>query len=102
MIEARIGKFQTQGVFPVNAATDGVSGLTIREILNILKYQGQGEPGGRSCRLAACREQRCELIVMVELTKHLNHAKAEGALGKGRMGDTSRFIGNQVGSLRAQ
>ena len=84
------------------AATDGVSGLTIRETLNILEHHGQGEPGGLSCRLAACRKQCCELIVTVELAKHLNHAKAEGTLGKGCMGDTSRFIGNQVGRLKAK
>jgi hypothetical protein len=43
VIKAGVGQFQAQGVFPVDAAADGVGGLAIGQALDVLKDRGQCE-----------------------------------------------------------
>ena len=76
MVEAGVGQFQAEGVLPVDATTDGISGLTIGEALDELEHGGQGEPGGGGGRLAAGGEQVGELIVAEEQAEFLGDAKA--------------------------
>src|SRR5215472_18455941 len=100
MIKAWISQLQTQGIFPIDAAAHGVSGLAIRKSLHILQHQDQCQPGGRGGRLAARWKQGGKLFIKVELAENLDQAKTESALGKSGMGYSPGFIGNRVGRLR--
>src|SRR5512143_4312132 len=83
VIKAGISQFQAQGVFPVDAATDGVGGLAIREAFDVLEHGDEGEPCGRGGRLSAGGEELGELIVAVERSEFVGDSETEGALGKG-------------------
>ena len=80
VIEAGIGQFQTQGVLPVDATTDGIGGLAVGEALDVLEDGGQGEPNGGGGRLAAGGEQLGELVVAEERAEFLGDAEAMSAL----------------------
>ena len=57
MVEAGIGEFQPQDIFPINAAADGIRGLAIGEAFGKLEDCGQRQARGRFCGLAARREE---------------------------------------------
>jgi hypothetical protein len=42
MVEARIGEGQSEDVFPIHAAADGIGGLAIGEAFGKLEGSGQG------------------------------------------------------------
>jgi hypothetical protein len=44
MVEPGIGQFQSQGVFPVDAAADSLGGLAVREALNVLEVGDPSQP----------------------------------------------------------
>src|SRR5512143_1303976 len=92
VIKAGIGQFQAQGVFPVDAAPDGVGGLAIGEALDVLEHRGQGEPGGGGGRLSAGGEEGGELVVTVEWSEFVGDAEAEGSLGESGVGDALGFF----------
>ena len=92
MVEAGVGQFQAEGVLPVDATTDGISGLTIGEALDELEHGGQGEPGGGGGRLAAGGEQVGELIVAEEQAEFLGDAKAGTIRCQGQFGVSSSLL----------
>jgi hypothetical protein len=40
-VEAWVGQFETQGIFPIHAAADGIGGLAVGEPLDVLHYHHQ-------------------------------------------------------------
>ena len=102
VIEAGIGQFQTQGVLPVDATTDGIGGLAVGEALDVLEDGGQGEPSGGGGRLAAGGEQLGELVVAEERAKFLGDAEAKSALGEGGVGHASGLVGDRRVRLRVE
>ena len=93
VVEAGIGQFQAQGVLPVDAAADGVGGLAVGEALDVLEDGDQGQPCGRSGRLAAGGEQLGELVVAVERHRVRRRCGGRGCLW-------GRRRERRVGSLR--
>src|SRR3954454_18291826 len=53
VVEAGIGQFQSQGVLPVDAATDGIGGLAVGETLDVLEDGDGGQPCGGGGGLSA-------------------------------------------------
>jgi len=102
VVEAGIGQFQGEGVFPVDAAADGVGGLAIGEALDVLEDGGQGQPRRRSSRLPAGGEQLSELVVAVEATELVGDAEAEGPFGEGGLCDASGLFGDRDSRLWAE
>src|SRR5215470_8243484 len=100
MIKAWISQLQTQGIFPIDAAAHGVSGLAIGKPLYILQHQDQRQPGGRGSRLAARWKQGSKLFIKVELAEGLDQTQTESAFRKGGMGYAPGFLGNHIGKLR--
>ena len=90
-----IGQFQPQGVLPVDAAADGVSGLAIGQALDVLEDGDEGEPGGGGGRLAAGGEQVSELIVAEERAEFIGDAESEGSLGESGVGDALGLFGDR-------
>ena len=54
MVEAGIGQFQAQDIFPINAAADRIRRLAIGETFSKLEKRGQRQAGRRFGGLAAC------------------------------------------------
>src|SRR5215831_10142639 len=100
MIKAWISQLQTQGIFPIDAAAYGVSGLAIRKSLHILQHQDQCQPGGRGSRLAARGKQGGKLFIKVELAEGLDQTQTESTFRKDGTGYAPGFIGNAIGRLR--
>jgi hypothetical protein len=99
VIETGIGEFQPQGVLPVDAPPDGVGGLAVGEPLDVLEDGGHGEPCGGGGGLSAGGEEVGELSVAVERPEFVGDAEAEGALGKGGVGDALGLFGDCEGGL---
>jgi hypothetical protein len=66
MLEAWVGQFQPQDLLPINAAADGICGLTIQAAFRKLQDRGQRQTRWRVGGLAACGEKRCERCVVVD------------------------------------
>src|SRR5687768_16579224 len=66
MVEARIGEVQSEDIFPINAAADGICGLAIGEAFSKLEDGGQSQAGWRLYGLPVRREERRELGVVVD------------------------------------
>src|SRR5512135_3256641 len=99
MLPAGVGQFQSQGVFPVDAAADGVGGLAIGEALDVLEQGDEGEPGGRSGRMSAGGEEVGELVVVVERSEFVGDPETEGPPGEGGVSDALGLFGDgEVGS----
>src|SRR6516164_4361028 len=99
MIKAWISQLQTPGIFPIDAAAHGVSGLAVRKPLHILQHHHQSQPGGRGGRLAARWKQGGKLFIKVEMAEDLDQTQTENAFRKGGMGYTPVFLGNDIGRL---
>ena len=56
-VEAGIGQGQSQGIFPVDPATDCLGCLAVGQALGELKQSHQRKPPWRLRRPAPCREQ---------------------------------------------
>ena len=95
MVQPGVVQFQGQGVLPVDAAGDGLGGLTVGEALDILKNGDPSQASGRGGRLAAGGEQLGELVVAVEVTQLVGDAEAEGAFGEGGVGDAVSLLGDR-------
>jgi hypothetical protein len=102
VVEAGIGQFQTEGVLPVDAITDGVGGLAVGEAFNVLEDRSHGEPSGGADGLSAGGEQRGELVVAVERSEFLGDAEAERAFGEGSTGDALGQFGDRMSRLWAE
>jgi hypothetical protein len=90
---------QAQGVFPVDAAADGVGGLAIGQALDLLEQGDEGEPCGGGGRLPAGGEEVGELVVAVERPEFVGDAETEGRLGESGKSDALRVFGDgEVGS----
>ena len=46
VVEAGIGKFQGEGVLPVDPPADGVGGLAVGEAFDVLENANHGDPSG--------------------------------------------------------
>ena len=97
--KAGVGQFQSQGIFPVDAATDRLGRLPVGEAFDKLQDENQSESGRRKARLAAQVKQSCELLVLVERTEHIHEVAAKVAFGEGGASDTLGLRRNRVISL---
>ena len=99
MVEARVGEFSPQDIFPINAAADGICGLAIRQPFGKLEDRGEGQPGRRLCRLAARREERGELRIVVDGAEPVGHLHIDIAMGKCGMGNALGVSRNQIAGM---
>ena len=72
-MEARISEGQSEDIFPINAAADGIGGLAIREAFSKLEDRDQCQARWRLCGLTARREERCKLRVVVDSAETVGH-----------------------------
>jgi hypothetical protein len=77
MMEAGIGQCETQEIFPINAAADGIRSLAIGEAFSKLEDRDQREARWRFCRLPAPRKECRELGIVVEIAEPVSHLHIE-------------------------
>src|SRR5262245_2969928 len=73
MMEAGIGQFETQDIFPINAAADGIRSLAVGEAFSKLEDRDQREARWRFCGLPAPRKEGRELCIVVEIAEPVSH-----------------------------
>ena len=77
MMEAGIGQFEPQDIFPINAAADGIRGLAIGETFSKLEDRDHREARWRFCGLPAPRKEGRELGIVVESAEPVRHLHIE-------------------------
>src|SRR5262245_22113983 len=93
MVEAWIGQFQPQNIFPINAATDHIHGLAVGQPFRKLEDRGQRHARRRFCWLAAPWEEGAELRVVVDVPETVGDMHIDIAMRECGMG-------NPLGGLR--
>lgn len=63
VVETRVCQFQAEGVFPVDAAAEGVGRLPVRMVLDELPHRFQGQSPGGFDRSSAGGVESSELVV---------------------------------------
>ena len=91
-VEAFVGQFQAEGIFPVNAGAHRIGSLTVREVLGELHDADQCQPPGGISRLTVGRIEVGELVVGEERAQHIAHLHVDIAFAKRAPGD----FGGQV------
>ena len=99
MVEARIGQFQSQDIFPINAAADGIRGLAIGEAFGKLEDRGQRQARWRLCGLAARREERRELRVVVDGAETVGDLHIDVPARERGTGHPLGFFRDRIGGL---
>ena len=102
MIETGIGQRQAKCILPVYPAAHRVGGLPIGQAFHVLQHGSQGEPTRCFGWLAAAREQRGELTILVNRAERVRDKQVGGALGKCRTRNAAGFVGNCGRVLRVQ
>jgi hypothetical protein len=95
-IEAGIIELESEGVFPVDAAADGVGGLAIGEVLGELQDRDPGELPGWQRGLATPGVEVGEVSVAEDGPEPVAESEVGVALGEGGAGDA----GGQLGDVR--
>src|SRR4051794_33732088 len=63
-VEARIGQFEAERVFPVNAAAHGISSLPVTEVFQELKRRDQSQPPWREAGLASGGIECAKVLIL--------------------------------------
>ena len=66
VVESGIGQLQRERILPIDARTDRVSGLAVREILQELEDRDQSQTPWWKAPLASCGKERGEIFVLVD------------------------------------
>jgi hypothetical protein len=93
MIESGIGQRQAECILPVYPSAHRVGGLPIGQAFHVLQHGSQGEPTRCFGWLAAAREQRGELAILVDHAECVCDKQVCGALGERRTRDAAGFFG---------
>lgn len=93
IIEAGIGEFQSQRIFPVNPTTDGVRRLAVWEVFRKLHHNHQCQSSGSLRRLSLRRKEVGKLLICEERSEFIAHLEPDIALRK-------RGLSDQTGHLR--
>ena len=99
MVEAGIGAFQPEDVFPINAAADGIRGLAIGEAFGKLEHGDQSQARRCFCGLTAPREERRELRVLVDSAETVGYLHVEVPARERGTGNTLGFFRDRIGGL---
>ncbi|QCX76974.1 hypothetical protein C9F11_16570 [Streptomyces sp. YIM 121038] len=94
VVEARVGKLQAQGVFPVDPGPHRQGRLPIGQPLGELEYRHQREPARGPGRLAPGREQIRELLVPEQHPQLIPQPDRQTALRERRLGHPHRLRGD--------
>ena len=65
-VEAGIGEFKPEGIFPVNATADGLGRLAVGQVFDKLQDTDQGQSPRTGRRLPMRGEQVGEVLVRIE------------------------------------
>src|SRR5262245_55953602 len=77
MVEAWVGQFETQDIFPINTAADRIGRLAIGQPFRKLEDRGQRQARRRCGGLAARRKERRELCVVVDGAQAVSYLEVE-------------------------
>jgi hypothetical protein len=99
MVEAGVGEVESQNIFPINAATDGIRGWAIREAFGKLEDGDQCQARRRFCGLAARRKEGGELRVMVDSAKAISHLHIHVPVWECGMGHPLGVFRDRIGSV---
>jgi hypothetical protein len=99
MMEAWVGQFQPQDIFPINAAADGICGLAIREAFRKLKDRGQRQTRRRFGGLAACGEKHREPCVVVDGAETVGDLRIDVPARERGTGNPLGFFRDWIGGL---
>src|SRR5215207_6967358 len=91
-VKAGIVEFEREGIFPVDAGPDSVSGLPVGKTFCELHDGHQGQPPRCHCGLAAPGEQVSEVLVLDDSAKLIAHSHVECAFRKGGLSDAGGFL----------
>ena len=87
MVKAGIGKFQTEGILPVDAALYRLCGLAVRQSFGKLHHQRQCQLPGRMCGLASAGKEVGKLRIRIESAELIAHFHIDVAFGEGGLGN---------------
>jgi hypothetical protein len=82
-IEASIGEFQPSGIFPINASSYGISGLSIGQVLRELQDGDEGQTPGRFGWLSDVGIQVGKLVMAIHRPQCIAHLQIPIPTGKG-------------------
>jgi len=100
-VETGVAQLQAEGLRPVDAGTDGLGGLAIREVLSKLQHGHQRKSPGCFSQAAAGSEHLGETRVIKDRTEFIAHADGQTALGDGSAGNSGGFSGHGTNRVRA-
>ncbi len=101
-IEAGIGHFEAQDVFPIDPAAHGVRSRAISKPLGELEDRDEGEPSRREGGLAMRGEERGKRLVGEEGAEFIRETEIGMAFREGGVGDAGGLIGNGTNGLWAE
>ena len=93
-VESGVVELEAEGVLPVDAAADGVGGLSIGEVLGELHDGDQGEPPGGQCGLSAPGVEVGEVAVAEDGAEFVAEPEVGIPLGEGGAGDAGGQLGD--------
>jgi hypothetical protein len=92
VVEAWVGELQAEGILPVDAASHGVGGLPIGEVLHELENGNESQPPRRERRWPPMRVEVLEVLVFVDRPQLISKRQVAVPLGKSsRSGPNRRF-----------
>src|SRR5215207_381949 len=91
-VKAGVVEFEREGIFPIDAGPDSVSGLPVGKTFGELHDGNESQPPRRHCGLAAPGEQVSEVLVLDHSAKLIAHSHIDCAFRKGGFSDAGGFL----------
>lgn len=101
-IETGIGQCEGQGIFPVDAGTDSLGCLTVRQPFDVLQDRDEREAPRCLGRLTTPRKEGREGGIDEHDADRIAHPDGTIAFGEGSAGDTGSLVGDGTDGLRLQ